>query len=149
MGKERIDFLNPDVFRNIETECYKAGCSGTTIDYSEFPAAEYRYFERLCGVYASYNRGEITLDEAKAKKQLFYKDYRNDLSQTLKYSEVCRKHQETVKATESLCASLCKMTIQFPEDVAEALRTALQIVSAARGEDVTEKTVRRKLEEIS
>ena len=77
MSKERIDFLNPDVFRNIETECYKAGRSGTTIDYSEFPAAEYRYFERLCGVYASYNRGEITLDEAKAKKQLFYKDYRN------------------------------------------------------------------------
>ena len=146
MGKEKIDFLDPQTFKKIETDCYKAGCSGKVIDYSEFPAAEYRYFERLCGVYASYKRGEITIDEAKAKKQLFYKDYRNDLYQTLKYSEVCRKHQEAIKATELLCSSLCKMTIAFPEDVSDALRTALQIISAARGEDVTEKTVLQKLE---
>lgn len=149
MGKEKIDFLDPQTFKKIETDCYMAGRSGTVIDYSDFPAAEYRYFERLCGVYASYNRGESTIDEAKAKKQLFYKDYQNDLAQYLKYSEVCRKHQETVKATELLCSSLCKMTIAFPEDVNAALRTALQIVSAARGEDVTEKTVLSKLEGVS
>lgn len=140
------DFLDPVVFKKLETECYKAGVQGKTIDYSDFPAAEYRYFERLCGVYAQFNRNEITLEEAKAQKQIFYKDYNNDLAQYLKYSEICRKHQETVKATELLCAALCKMVIKFPEDVNEALKKALAIVSAARGEDVTEKTVLRNME---
>lgn len=140
------DFLDPEVFKKLETECYKAGVRGKTIDYSDFPAAEYRYFERLCGVYAQFNRNEITLEEAKAQKQIFYKDYRNDLAQYLKYSEICRKHQETVKATELLCAALCKMVIKFPEDVNEALKKALAIVSAARGENVTEKTVLKNME---
>ena len=140
------DFLDPEDFKKLETDCYKAGVRGCTIDYSNFPAAEYRYFERLCGVYTKYSREEISLEEAKAQKLALYKDYKNDLAQYLKYSEVCKKHQETVKATEQLCSALCKMTIKFPDDVHEALRTALKIVSAARGEDVTEKTVLSKLE---
>ena len=140
------NFLDPEVFKKLETDCYKAGVRGCTIDYSNFPAAEYRYFERLCGVYTKYSREEISLEEAKAQKLALYKDYKNDLAQYLKYSEVCKKHQETVKATEQLCSGLCKMTIKFPDDVHEALRTALKIVSAARGEDVTEKTVLSKLE---
>ena len=140
------DFLDPEAFKKLETDCYKAGVRGCTIDYSNFPAAEYRYFERLCGVYTKYSREEISLEEAKAQKLALYKDYKNDLAQYLKYSEVCKKHQETVKATEQLCSALCKMTIKFPDDVHEALRTALKIVSAARGEDVTEKTVLSKLE---
>lgn len=140
------DFLDPEVFKKLETDCYKAGVRGCTIDYSNFPAAEYRYFERLCGVYTKYSREEISLEEAKAQKLALYKDYKNDLAQYLKYSEICRKHQETVKATELLCAALCKMVIKFPEDVNEALKKALAIVSAARGEDVTEKTVLRNME---
>ena len=55
------DFLNPEVFKKLETDCYKAGVRGCTIDYSNFPAAEYRYFERLCGVYTKYSRQEISL----------------------------------------------------------------------------------------
>lgn len=140
------DFLNPEVFKKLETDCYKAGVRGCTIDYSNFPAAEYRYFERLCGVYTKYSRKEISLEEAKAQKLIFYKDYKNDLAQYLKYFEVCKKHQEAIKATEQLCSELCKMVIKFPDDVNAALRKALEIVSAARGENVTEKTVLSKLE---
>ncbi len=147
MAKEFIDFLDPDVFRKLETECYKAGCQGTMIDYSEFPAAEYRYFERLCNVYASFSRGEMSQEDAAALKQKYFSQYRNDLSQYLKYTAVCRKHQDAVKASEMLCSSLCKMTVALPEDVNDALRKALEIISAARGEDVTEKTVLRKLGE--
>lgn len=148
-NKGKIDFLDPEVFKKLETDCYKAGCEGRTIDYSSFPAAEYRYFERLCGVYAQFNRNEITLEEAKAQKQIFYKDYNNDLAQYLKYSEICRKHQETVKATELLCSALCKAPLKLPEDVTEALRTALAVISAARSETVTEKTVLQKLNAMS
>ena len=142
------NFFDTDVFKKLESDCYRAGVQGKTIDYSDFPAAEYRYFERLCGVYAKFSRNEITLEEAKAQKQLFFKDYKNDIAQYLKYSDVCKKHQETVKATEHLCAALCKMVIKFPEDVNEALKKALAIVSAARGEDVTEKTVLRNMEDV-
>lgn len=144
-NKERIDFLDPVVFKKIETDCYRAGCQGKTIDYSDFPAAEYRYFERLCGVYERFNHGELSQDEAIELKQKYFSQYRNDLDQYLKYSQVCKKHQETIKATELLCSSLCKTTLKLPEDVVEALRKALAIISAARGEDVTEKTVLRKL----
>ncbi len=140
------DFLDPVVFKKLENDCYMASGKDMTIDYSNFPAAEYRYFERLCGVYIRFRHEEISLEDAKAQKQLFYKDYRNDLAQYLKYSEICRKHQETVKATELLCTALCKMVIKFPEDVNEALKKALAIVSAARGENVTEKTVLRNME---
>ena len=142
------NFFDTDVFKKLESDCYRAGVQGKTIDYSDFPAAEYRYFERLCGVYAKFSRKEITLEEAKAQKQLFYKDYKNDIAQYLKYSDVCKKHQEAVKATETLCTALCKMTIKLPDEVHEAFKIALKIVSAARGEDITEKTVLRNMEGI-
>ena len=142
------NFFDTDVFKKLESDCYRAGVQGKTIDYSDFPAAEYKYFERLCGVYAKFSRKEITLEEAKAQKQLFFKDYKNDIAQYLKYSDVCKKHQETVKATELLCAALCKMTIKLPDEVHEAFKIALKIVSAARGENVTEKTVLRNMEDI-
>ena len=140
------DFLNPEVFKKLETDCYNLARDGKMIDYSNFPAAEYRYFERLSGVYAKFSREEMTLEEAKAQKLVFYKDYKNDLAQYLKYSEVCKKYQDAIKATEQLCSELCKMVIKFPDDVNAALRKALEIVSAARGEDVTEKTVLRNME---
>ena len=142
------NFFDTDVFKKLESDCYRAGVQGKTIDYSDFPAAEYKYFERLCGVYSKFSRKEITLEEAKAQKQLFFKDYKNDIAQYLKYSDVCKKHQETVKATELLCAALCKMTIKLPDEVHEAFKIALKIVSAARGENVTEKTVLRNMEDI-
>ena len=144
--KNLPDFFDPEVFHKLENDCYKAGCSGTVIDYSEFPAAEYRYFERLCGVYNKFSHKEISLEDAKAQKLIFYKDYRNDLAQYLKYSEICKNHQEVVKASETLCTALCKMAVKLPNEVSEAFKTALKIVSAARGEDVTEKTVLRNME---
>lgn len=38
--KNLPDFFDPEVFHKLENDCYKAGCSGTVIDYSEFPAAD-------------------------------------------------------------------------------------------------------------
>ena len=116
----------PDFFDKLENDCYKAGCSGTVIDYSEFPAAEYRYFERLCGVYNKFSHKEISLEDAKAQKLIFYKDYRNDLAQYLKYSEICKNHQEVVKATETLCTALCKWQSNYPTRSAKRLKQPLK-----------------------
>lgn len=125
-------FSDPAVFKQLETDCYNAGCKGQIIDCSEFPAAEYRYFARLCGVYAMFKSKAISLEQAAAEKQRLLSQY-----------------NEAIKATESLCAALCKAPLKLPEDVTEALRTALAVISAARSETVTEKTVLQKLNAMS
>lgn len=144
--KIQPDFLDPEVFKKLETDCYNLVRDGKMIDYSDFPAAEYRYFERLCGVYGKYKSGEISIEAAKAQKLIYFQNYQNDIALYRKYAEICMEHQETVKVTEQFCSELCKMTIQSPDDVKAAIKTALKIISAARGEDVTEKTVLKKLE---
>lgn len=60
-------FSDPAVFKQLETDCYNAGCKGQVIDCSEFPAAEYRYFARLCGVYAMFKSKAISLEQAAAE----------------------------------------------------------------------------------
>lgn len=142
-------FSDPAVFKQLETDCYNAGCKGQVIDCSEFPAAEYRYFARLCGVYAMFKSKAISLDQAAAEKQRLLSQYNEDIKQRFLYVDACRKHQEAIKATESLCAALCKAPLKLPEDVTEALRTALAVISAARSENVTEKTVLQKLNAMS
>lgn len=57
-------FSDPAVFKQLETDCYNAGCKDQVIDCSEFPAAEYRYFARLCGVYAMFKSKAISLEQA-------------------------------------------------------------------------------------
>ena len=140
------NFSDPEVFKQLETDCYNAAIKGKTIDYSGFPAPEFRYFERLCGVYRKYKAEEISIKAAKAQKLIYFRNYQNDIAIYRRYAEICMEHQETIKATEMLCSSLCKMSMQSPDDVRTALKTALKIISAARGEDVTEKTVMRNLE---
>lgn len=117
-------FSDPAVFKQLETDCYNAGCKGQIIDCSEFPAAEYRYFARLCGVYAMFKSKAISLEQAAAEKQRLLSQYNEDIKQRFLYVDACRKHQE-------------------------ALRTALAVISAARSENVTEKTVLQKLNAMS
>lgn len=121
-------FSDPAVFKQLETDCYNAGCKGQVIDCSEFPAAEYRYFARLCGVYAMFKSKAISLEQAAAEKQRLLSQYNEDIKQRFLYVDACRKHQEAIKATESLCAALCKAPLKLPEDVTEALRTAIDAV---------------------
>jgi hypothetical protein len=66
-------FSDPAVFKQLETDCYNAGCKGQVIDCSEFPAAEYRYFARLCGVYAMFKSKAISLEQAAAEKTVLQK----------------------------------------------------------------------------
>lgn len=106
-------FSDPAVFKQLETDCYNAGCKGQVIDCSEFPAAEYRYFARLCGVYAMFKSKAISLEQAAAEKQRLLSQYNEDIKQRFLYVDACRKHQEAIKATESLCTAIDGGAMRF------------------------------------
>ena len=62
----------------------------------------------------------------------------------------CFSDPAVFKQLETDCYNAgCKAPLKLPEDVTEALRTALAVISAARSENVTEKTVLQKLTAMS
>lgn len=136
-----INFNDPVVFQQLETDCWNYGRVGKYIDYNDFPAAEFRYFERLCKVYNRYSNQELTLDEAKAEKTKLKAQYLRDIESHQRYAEHCCKHQEYIKQSSDLCAEITKD--DYP--IQKTLIIALRIISNMRCESVTERSVLRRL----
>lgn len=139
-----INFLDPEVFKGIKTDCYNAARTGQKIDFSSFPAAEYKYFTELYKACSKFFRKAIDEETLIQCEKGLKKQYEEDLDRYLRYNELFKKHQDAVKVSSELCTALCKNPMKLPEDVNAALKTCLDIISAMRGETITQNTVMEK-----
>ena len=118
------DFGDPDIWNGLKKQCY----SGKLI-YKDFPADEYKYFDRLQMIYREYRAGDMTKSEAEAQEQLIIKEYRNAKQTASRSLEVYREYQANIKRLDSL-----RVEINKAQTVEGKLRAALEIVGIVTGD---------------
>ena len=123
-NKTLPDFGDPDIWNGMKKQCY----SGKLI-YKDFPADEYKYFDRLQMIYREYRAGDIPKSEAEAQEQMLIKEYRNAKQTASRSLEVYQQYQVNIKRLDSL-----RIEINKAQTVEGKLRAALEIVGIVTGD---------------
>ena len=123
-NKTLPDFGDPDIWNGMKKQCY----SGKLI-YKDFPADEYKYFDRLQMIYQEYRAGDIPKSEAEAQEQLLRKEYEGNKQTASRSLEVYREYQANIKRLDSL-----RIEINKSDTLEGKLRAALEIVGIVTGD---------------
>lgn len=118
------DFGDPDVWNGLKKQCY----DGRLI-YKDYPADEYKYFDRLQMIYREYRAGDIRKKDAEAEERLLLKEYQQAKQTASRSLEVYREYQANIKRLDSL-----RIEINKAQTVEGKLRAALEIVGIVTGD---------------
>ena len=84
------NFKNPEEFAALERQAYDG-----QLDFNGFPAAEYRYFDRIQDIgYRSRHEG-LTRELARSERDKALKDYRNDIDALTGNLNAARQYTES------------------------------------------------------
>ncbi|MCM1506975.1 MAG: hypothetical protein NC177_07555 [Ruminococcus flavefaciens] len=134
--KNKFDFKNPEDFRRAEHLSYDG-----TLDVSDFPPAEYKYFGELCKVYHAFKSEELTKSDAEKQKAVLLRRYRENLKEHEDRLEVYRCYQQNIRTAEMLMTE-----IQKSHDVHDIAVTAVKAVGLMTHDETFIKTNTAKLE---
>ena len=134
--KDKFDFNNPEDFRRAEVLVYNG-----TLDWSDFPPPEYKYFSELRKVYQAFKSGELPRELAECRKKTLFINYRKCFEDYTYYKEVWKKYQKNIKISEMLMTK-----IQKSHDVQEIAETAVRAVGLMTHDETFIKTNLTKLE---
>ena len=123
-NKTLPDFGDPDIWNGLKKQCYSC-----KLIYKDFPADEYKYFDRLQMIYREYRTGDIPKSEAEAQEQLLIKEYQNAKQTASRSLEVYRQYQANIKRLDSL-----RIEINKADTLEGKLRAALEIVGIVTGD---------------
>lgn len=132
-----LNFKDGDTFHNLERQAYDG-----TIDASDFPPAEYKYFSELRKIYYAFKFEGLSKEEASRRKQILLLHYHEDLQEHENRLEVYRRYQENIRQSEMLCTA-----IQKSSDITEIALLACKAVSLMTGEPTFAKLQERKTTE--
>lgn len=118
------DFKDPDIWNGLKKQCYDGG-----LIYNDFPADEYKYFDRLKMIYQEYKAGDIPKEEAEAQERLLLKEYQQSKQTAARELEVYREYQANIKRLNGL-----RIEINKAQTVEGKLRAALEIVGIVTGD---------------
>lgn len=130
-----LDFKNEDTFHRLERQAYDG-----TIDISDFPPAEYKYFSELRKIYYAFKFDGLAKSDAEKQKAVLLRHYREDLQEHENRLEVYRRYQENIRQSEILCTA-----IQKSHDVTEIALLACKTISLMTGEPTFAKLQERKI----
>ena len=88
-----------------------------------------------------YKGGCKTKEECQSIGKLLRKEYEENMQAVGRYTEFNQKYAENVKFSEALISEMNKSVYS----IEDTLRIALRAISLMRGEDVSEKTILRRL----
>ena len=118
------DFGDSDIWNGLKKQCY----SGKLI-YNDFPADEYKYFDRLRTVYLEYQADVLSKSEAAERERLLLREYQQAKQTAARSLEVYREYQANIKRLDSL-----RIEINKAQTVEGKLRAALEIVGIVTGD---------------
>lgn len=119
-----LNFKDEDTFRKLERQAYDG-----SVDVSQFPPAEYKYFSELTKIYYAFKYEGLSKEDASRKKQILYKHYQEDISEHEHRLMVYRNYQNNIRIAE---LNLAK--IEKSHDVTEIALLSCEIVGAMMGE---------------
>jgi len=134
--KIKFNFKNPEDFRRAERLAYDG-----TLDCSDFPPPEYKYFSELRKVYQAFKLEELSQEDAQRLKKSLLIEYRRYLENFEYTVQVYGKYQENIRQSEML-----KTHIQKSHDVCDIAVTAVRAVGLMTHDESFIKTNTEKLE---
>lgn len=117
-------FNNPEKFAEMERQAYNG-----QLDFNTFPAAEYRYFDRIQSIGYRVRHEGLPRDFAQEEREKALKDYRNDIDVL----------EDNIRAAERYTESRIRMDKLICEIYKEhkplkKLKLALEFVELTIGE---------------
>lgn len=133
--KTILKFADKDTFSRLERQAYDG-----TIDVTNFPPAEYKYFSELKKLYYAFKFEGLYKEEASRRKQILFRKYRDDVSEHEREVSVYRCYQDTIrKAGENISR------IEKSHDTTEMALLACEALGLMMGETSFYGRQKRKL----
>ena len=114
-------------------------------DISRLEPVAYKFLDRYRELIMLYKSGEKTKEECQGVGKLLRKEYEENMQAVGRYTEFNKKYQDNIKASDALMIEMMKSTY----NTEDTLQIALKVISLLRGEEVSEKTILRRLGLIS
>ena len=114
-------------------------------DISKLEPVAYKFLDRYRELIMLYKKGEKTKEECQEVGKLLRKEYEENMQAVGRYTEFNKKYQDNIKASDALMIEMMKSTY----NIEDTLQIALKVISLLRGEEVSEKTILRRLGLIS
>lgn len=122
---KRYNFNDENEFLKLERMAYD-----NVLDYTDFPPAEYKYFDKLSQLGSMYRNGQLPKGICKEYKEAYLCDYRKDAEKARKNQEAESKYQESIRRSDEL---RCK--INSTDDHGTKLIYALKCIELLTGEE--------------
>lgn len=134
--KIKTDFKNPEDFCRLERLTYDG-----TLDYSDFPPPEYKYFSELRKIYHAFKFEGLSQEIAERQKKSLLIDYRRYLENFTQAVRTYGNYQDNIRQSEMLMTR-----IQKSHDIHEIAETAVRAVGLMTHDEVFIRTNLAKLE---
>ncbi len=112
------DFSDKAVWKDLKRQCYDG-----TINYEDFPADEYKYFDRLRIIYLRFKFDDLPKEEAERQERLLSDEYSLSKKKATQNLNICRKYQDSIKRSEQL-----KIQVNKAKSDRDKLIPALEII---------------------
>lgn len=118
-------FSDSEVWQELKRQCYDG-----TIEYEDFPADEYKYFDMLRITYLKYKFSGMPKTEAAKQERLLLREYEQSKERDSRSLKVYQEYQKNIKRFEIL-----KIKINKADDPMIKLSYALEIIGIITGDD--------------
>lgn len=130
-----LKFTDKNTFQKLERQAYDG-----TIDVTNFPPAEYKYFSELKKLYYAFKFEGLSKEDSSQRKQILLRKYNEDVSEHDKRLAVFFQFQESIrKAGENISR------IEKSHDATEMALLACKALGLMMGEDTFYGRQKRKL----
>ena len=114
-------------------------------DISRLEPVAYKFLDQYRELIMEFKSGHKSKEKCQEIGKQLRKEYEENMQAVGRYTEFNKNYQDNIKASEALMAEMNKGVY----NVEDTLQIALKVISLLRGEDVSEKTILRRLGLIS
>ena len=114
-------------------------------DISRIEPVAYKFLDQYRELIMEFKSGHKSKEKCQEIGKQLRKEYEENMQAVGRYTEFNKNYQDNIKASEALMTEMNKGVY----NVEDTLQIALKVISLLRGEDVSEKTILRRLGLIS
>ena len=114
-------------------------------DISRIEPVAYKFLDQYRELIMEFKSGHKSKEKCQEIGKQLRKEYEENMQAVGRYTEFNKKYQDNIKASDALMIEMMKSTY----NTEDTLQIALKVISLLRGEEVSEKTILRRLGLIS
>ena len=130
------DFKDSDTRKRLERQAYDG-----TIDVSDYPPAEYMYFDQLRQIYYDFKFKGLSKEDAEKRKKKLLRRYNEAVAEFENFRRVYREYQDNIRRAGALMAQINKS-----ENIEEITELACTVIGLMQGDSSFAARIINKLE---